>query len=145
MRASAVSFALEKNVSVQHGAPLPSALAIAAKGRCPRCGEGKLFDGFLTVRTRCDVCGLDYAFADAGDGPAVFVIFFAGFLVAGLALVVEFAYEPPYFIHALLWGPLALIVTVGPLRPLKALMIALQYRFQSGEQPHPARKSRESC
>lgn len=116
-------------------APPPSSLAVAIKGRCPRCGEGKLFDGFLTIRPRCDVCGLDFSFADSGDGPAVFVIFFAGFLVAGLALIVEFTYEPPYFIHALLWGPLALIVTLGPLRPLKAFMIALQYRFHGKGQP----------
>ena len=114
------------------GSP-PSPLAVAVKGRCPRCGEGKLFDGFLQVKPRCEACGLDYTFADSGDGPAVFVIFFAGFLVAGLALIVEFAYEPPYFIHALLWGPLALLLTLGPLRPLKALMIALQYKFQASE------------
>jgi uncharacterized protein (DUF983 family) len=50
---------------------------------CPRCGRGKLFQGFLTLRPRCDVCGLDYGFADAGDGPAVFIMFFAGFVVVG--------------------------------------------------------------
>ena len=51
--------------------------------RCPRCGEGKLFQGFLTLRPRCDDCGLDYGFADAGDGPAVFVILIGGFIVVG--------------------------------------------------------------
>ena len=89
------------------------------------------------MKPRCEACGLDYSFADSGDGPAVFVIFFAGFLVAGLALVVEFAYEPPYFIHALLWGPVALLVTLGPLRPLKALMIALQYKFRASDDQPP--------
>ena len=52
-------------------------------GRCPRCGKGKLFDGFLTLRPRCEACGLDYSFADSADGPAFFVMFFAGFIVAG--------------------------------------------------------------
>ena len=74
--------------------------------RCPRCGQGKLFDGFLTLRPRCSECGLDYSFADAGDGPAVFVMFIAGFIVVGTALVVEIKYAPPLWVHALLWVPL---------------------------------------
>jgi uncharacterized protein (DUF983 family) len=112
---------------------LGSAFALGLAGRCPRCGAGRLFSGFLTVRPNCDACKLDYAFADAGDGPAVFVILLAGFIVAGLALVVEFAYQPPFWLHALLWGPLAVVVTLGPLRPLKGLLIALQYHFQAAE------------
>lgn len=101
-------------------------------GRCPRCGEGRLFQGFLHVRPACEVCGLDFTFADAGDGPAVFVMMIAGFIVAGAALWVEVVYEPPFWVHAALWGPLAVLVCVGPLRPLKGLLIALQYRFQAG-------------
>ena len=101
-------------------------------GRCPRCGEGRLFTGFLNVRQVCERCGLELGFADAGDGPAVFVILFAGFVVAGLALIVEFAWEPPFWLHALLWGPLILLLCIGPLRPLKGMLIGLQYRFQAG-------------
>lgn len=101
--------------------------------RCPRCGEGALFDGFLTPKARCSACGLDYAFADAGDGPAVFVILIAGFLICGLALFVEFRYQPPFWLHAILWGPLILIVTLGLLRPMKGLMIALQYANKARE------------
>jgi uncharacterized protein (DUF983 family) len=100
---------------------------------CPRCGTGKLFHGFLTLRPRCEVCGLDYGFADAGDGPAVFVIFFAGFIVVGAALVTEALYHPPYWVHAALWLPLILIVTLGPLRPMKGLMIALQHYHKAAE------------
>ncbi|MEA2934193.1 MAG: hypothetical protein QOD74_839, partial [Variibacter sp.] len=81
----------------------------------------------------CEHCRLNFSFADAGDGPAVFVILFAGFIVAGLALVTEFVWQPPFWLHALLWGPLAVVVCVGPLRPLKGVMIALQYRFQAQE------------
>jgi uncharacterized protein (DUF983 family) len=101
--------------------------------RCPRCGQGGLFDGFLTLRPRCDQCGLDYAFADSGDGPAVFVIFFAGFLVVFAALAVEVMYAPPFWEHASLWIPLILIVTLAPLRPAKGLMIALQYHHKAAE------------
>ena len=68
--------------------------------RCPRCGQGKLFQGFLDLRPRCDVCGLDYRFADAGDGPAVFVVFLAGAIVVACALIVEFKFEPPIWVHA---------------------------------------------
>ena len=101
--------------------------------RCPRCGKGKLFRGFLDLRPRCEACGLDYKFADSGDGPAVFVILIAGFIVVGCALVVEFKYGPPFWVHALLWGPLILATTLLPLRPMKGLMIALQYHHRAAE------------
>jgi len=111
----------------------PSPLVAGLTCRCPRCGKGALFDGFLTVRRQCDRCGLDFSFADSGDGPAVFVILFAGFVVVGLALVVEFLYQPPFWVHGLLWGPLILLVTLGPLRPFKATLIALQYHHDAAE------------
>ncbi|HML07498.1 MAG TPA: DUF983 domain-containing protein [Xanthobacteraceae bacterium] len=101
--------------------------------RCPRCGRGKLFQGFLAVRPRCEVCGLDYGFADSGDGPAVFIMFLAGFIVVGAALVTEVVYRPPFWVHAILWLPLILIVTLGPLRPMKGLMIALQHHHKAAE------------
>jgi uncharacterized protein (DUF983 family) len=102
-------------------------------GRCPRCGQGKLFDGFLALRQRCSACGLDYSFADAGDGPAVFVMFIAGFIVVGMALVTEIKYAPPLWVHALLWFPLILVVTLAPLRLIKGLLIALQYHHDAAE------------
>ena len=101
--------------------------------RCPRCGEGKLFAGFLALAPQCDVCGLDYGFANSADGPAFFVMFFSGFIVAGAALAVEVLYEPPYWVHALLWIPLILVTTLGPLRPMKGLLIALQYHHKAAE------------
>ena len=76
--------------------------------RCPRCGKGKLFSGFLTIRAKCDVCGLDYSFVDAGDGPAVFIILIVGFIVTGGALFVEVTYQPPYWVHAALWLPIGI-------------------------------------
>jgi uncharacterized protein (DUF983 family) len=101
--------------------------------RCPRCGKGRLFQGFLNLRPRCEACGLDYAFIDSGDGPAVFVILLAGFVVVGAALVVEFKYAPPFWLHAVLWGPLILVTTLLPLRLMKGLMIALQYHHKAAE------------
>jgi uncharacterized protein (DUF983 family) len=101
------------------------------RGRCPRCGEGKLFQGFVSLRPRCSHCGLDYDFADAGDGPAVFVILIGGALVVFAALIVEIVYQPPYWLHAALWLPMILLVTLGPLRALKGVLIALQYHHKA--------------
>jgi uncharacterized protein (DUF983 family) len=101
--------------------------------RCPRCGKGRLFHGFLTLAPRCEACGLDYSVMDSGDGPAVFVILFAGFIVVGSALIVEALYQPPFWVHAVLWGPLILLTTIGPLRPMKGLMVALQYHHNAAE------------
>jgi len=85
------------------------------------------------MRPRCEACGLDYDFADAGDGPAVFVILIAGFVVVFSALITEVLYQPPFWLHALLWGPLILLVTLLPLRPMKGLMIVLQYHHKAAE------------
>ncbi len=118
----------EKTIDTLSGSIL-AGLACA----CPRCGKGKLFRGFLSLRPRCEVCGLDYNFADAGDGPAVFIMFLAGFIVVAAALITEVVYQPPFWVHAVLWLPLILIVTLGPLRPMKGLMIALQYHHKAAE------------
>jgi uncharacterized protein (DUF983 family) len=112
---------------------LTGSIAAGLACKCPRCGRGKLFDGFLKLRPRCEVCGLDYSFADAGDGPAVFIMFFAGAIVVGAALITEVLYQPPYWVHAVLWLPLIFILTLGPLRPMKGLMIALQYHHKAAE------------
>jgi uncharacterized protein (DUF983 family) len=104
-------------------------LSRAALGcRCPRCGEGRIFSGLLNVRPECLVCGLDLSAQDAGDGPQVFVIFFLGLVVVGLAAFVELRFAPPIWVHLMLWTPLILVGAVALLRPLKAALIALQYR-----------------
>ena len=113
--------------------PLGPAIARGLLGRCPRCGKGKLFVGFLRVTPACESCGLDLGFADAGDGPAIFVIMIAGAIVVGAALVTEVKYQPPYWVHAALWIPLILIVTLWPLRGLKSLLIALQYHHKASQ------------
>lgn len=98
------------------------------KSVCPRCGRGKIFAGFLTLAPRCGTCGLDFGFADSGDGPAVFVTLIGGFLVLGAAFWAELRYEPPFWVHLVIFLPLTLIVCLGLLRPLKGTLIALQYR-----------------
>jgi uncharacterized protein (DUF983 family) len=108
-------------------------IARGLRGRCPRCGKGKLFQGFLTLRPSCEQCGLDFSFADAGDGPAVFVILLGGAIVVFAALITEVVYQPPYWVHAVLWLPLILLVTLVPLRPIKGLLIALQYHHKAEE------------
>lgn len=111
----------------------PSPLVAGLTCRCPNCGEGPLYQGFLSLKPNCERCGLDYRFADSGDGPAVFVILLAGFVVVFAALVVEAIYQPPFWLHAVIWGPLILAVTILPLRPLKGLMIALQFHHKAQE------------
>jgi uncharacterized protein (DUF983 family) len=107
--------------------PPQSPTTTGLAGRCPRCGEGHLFKGFLSVAPACDNCGLDFSFADAGDGPAVFVTLFAGFFVLGMALWVELSYEPPMWVHLLIFAPMTVVVCLGILRPLKGLLVAMQY------------------
>jgi uncharacterized protein (DUF983 family) len=105
-----------------------SALRVAATGCCPGCGKGKLFSGFLNIAERCDACGLDLRFADAGDGPAVFVILIVGFLIVGAALLFEVNYMPPLWLHAVIWPPLLLVLALGLLRVLKGGLVSLQLR-----------------
>src|SRR5947209_18686829 len=113
--------------ATRHFPPVP-VLRAALGCRCPRCGEGRLFTGLLTVRPSCPACGLDLSAQDAGDGPAVFVIFFLGLIVVGLAAIVELKFAPPIWVHMVLWAPLIVAGAILMLRPLKAGLIALQYR-----------------
>jgi len=105
-----------------------SSLKVGVTGCCPECGKGHLFDGFLNLAKKCEACDLDYGFADSGDGPAVFVILIVGFLIVGAALLVEVNYEPPLWVHAVIWPPMLLVLALGMLRFLKAGLVALQYR-----------------
>jgi len=104
--------------------------------RCPRCGQGRLFRGFLTVTETCAVCGFDLRKADSGDGPAVFISFLMGALIVPLALWVEFVFAPPYWLHLLLWPPIVVGGSLALLRPIKGVMIALQFHYRAGESDH---------
>jgi uncharacterized protein (DUF983 family) len=111
----------------------PSVLFASLFARCPHCGKGGLFRGYLGVASGCPVCGLSYAGFQAGDGPAVFVILIVGAIVAGGALITEVQFHPPYWVHAAIWGPAIVLLSLGLLRPLKAGLIVLQYKHRAEE------------
>jgi len=111
--------------------PPVSPLSAALLCRCPRCGRGKLFRGVLQVAERCPVCDLDLRAEDAGDGPAVFVNLNLGAVTVGLALLVEVMFAPPLWLHVVLWTPFVLGGAILMLRPMKAWLIALQYRHRA--------------
>lgn len=110
-----------------------SALITGVKGRCPECGKGRLFKGFIQLENKCSECGLDYDFADSGDGPAIFIMMIVGFLVVAGAIYVEVHYMPPYWVHAALWLPGIVVLSAIFMRPLKGLLIALQHKHQARE------------
>jgi uncharacterized protein (DUF983 family) len=96
--------------------------------RCPRCGEGPLYDGLLQVAERCEICGLDLRKADSGDGPAVFIILILGAVVVLFALLLESWGEPPIWVHLAIWPVVIIAGAIAMLRPAKALLIALQFK-----------------
>ncbi len=111
----------------------PSLISVALRCRCPRCGDGNLYRGLLTVRETCPVCGLDLRESDTGDGPAVLVMFFLCIVIIGAAIGVEIRFAPPLWVHAVLWPPITLGLALLIMRPAKAAMVALQFRTRSSE------------
>lgn len=110
-----------------------SPLTVAFKSVCPRCGRGRLFQGFLTLAPRCDVCGLDYSFADPADGPAFFVMMIMAIPVTALGIWVELAYEPPLWVHAVTTLPAILVTCTLPLRFFKGWLVASQFVHKAEE------------
>lgn len=106
----------------------------AMKGRCPRCGEGHLFKGYLKVADKCDVCGLGFHGHDTGDGAVVPVLLVIGGIIVAMALGVEVAYEPPVWVHLLLWIPIGTLLTLGIMVPLKGMAVGLQYKYRSTDE-----------
>ena len=104
-----------------------------AIGRCPNCGKGPLYAGFLRLTPICGICAYPLSRADSGDGPAVFVIMIVGFLVVFSALFTEIAYHPPVWVHLVVWLPLGAALSLGLLRPMKGLMIAAQIRNKASQ------------
>jgi uncharacterized protein (DUF983 family) len=120
-------------ITVAQDQTTSSPVVTGLKGRCPRCGKGHMFQGFLKIRPTCEVCGLDLAFADAGDGPAFFVMSIVGIIVVALALWVEFTYEPRIWVHLVMWFTLTAVLSLAMVRPLKGVMVALQYHHKAEE------------
>ncbi|MBX2834419.1 MAG: DUF983 domain-containing protein [Micavibrio sp.] len=108
-------------------------LAVGWRCVCPACKTGEIYKSSYSInlRARCDNCELDLSKGDAADGPAVFLIFILGFMLVPLALLVEFSFSPPLWLHVILWGFTALLITIGALRPVKAYVLALQYKHRA--------------
>ncbi|MBD3728436.1 MAG: DUF983 domain-containing protein [Sphingomonadales bacterium] len=111
----------------------PSVAEVALFGLCPKCGAKTLFDGTVKFAPRCRACGLDYSQFNVGDGPAAFLTLIIGAVVVGLALWLELAWHPPFWVHALLWIPITALSVVYGLRAGKAALLASEYRNKAGE------------
>mgnify|MGYP001410892262 CR=1 FL=1 len=109
--------------------PLKTGLA----GKCPRCGRGNLFAGYLTVARKCSSCGLSFEFADGGDGAAWFVMLFVCVVGVGSILGIEVAYAPPYWVHALIAIPVLIILPLVLLRPVKGMLLNQQWKTNAHE------------
>jgi uncharacterized protein (DUF983 family) len=109
-----------------------SAAQHALSGKCPRCGEGVLFDGWVRFAPKCRVCGLDFDSFNVGDGPAAFLILIVGAIVTVGAIWLELAVEPPYWVHVI-WVPIAAALTIFGLRIGKAGLLAQEYVHRARE------------
>ena len=106
----------------------------ALEGRCPQCGGQTLFgEHMIHFAPRCTACGLDFRQFNVGDGPAAFLILIVGAVITGLALTLEIALHPPFWLHMLIWIPLTTVAVVGSLRVAKAALLILEYRNQARE------------
>ena len=106
---------------------------VGIRGKCPRCGEGKLFSSFLKLAPRCEVCGLDYDFAEPADGPAFFVICFGCVPSVFFAVWAEVTFQPSMWFHVLVSMPLVFLSCVPLLRPLKGWLVASQFHHKAEE------------
>lgn len=105
---------------------------------CPQCQKTSIYKPGLTLelKDKCDQCGLDLQQNDSADGPAVFLIFILGFLLVPLAIALDFWISPPLWVHAVLWSIVSVILTLGSLRPIKAYIIALQFKHRPQDWDH---------
>ncbi|MEJ2407985.1 MAG: DUF983 domain-containing protein [Novosphingobium sp.] len=113
--------------------PEPKAGEAAILGLCPKCGSKTLFDGLLKFAPRCRACGLDYTQFNVGDGPAAFLTLIVGAIIAVLAIWLQLSFEPPFWVHVILWVPLTTALVIGGLRMAKAWLLGAEYRRRAGE------------
>lgn len=116
-----------------HDWPLLPPSQTGLRGRCPQCGQGHLFQGFLSLRPKCEVCGLDYSFADTADGPAFFIMLLGGVPCMGFAVWLQMAYDPPVWVHLLTTLPVMLLFCLPPLRLMKGWLVASQFFHKAEE------------
>jgi len=117
------------------GAP-PTPVHVSLTGCCPRCGKASIFRSLIVFVPRCSRCGLDMSQFNVGDGAASFLILVVGAIVTGLAMWLELSRSPPWYVHVLLWLPLTIVLSLGLMRLVKGLLLALEFR-------HGAREGRQ--
>ena len=113
--------------------PELSPVQTGIRGRCPRCGQGRIFKGFLSIKPKCDVCDLDFSFADPADGPAFFVMCFGCLPAVIFATWIELQFQAPYWVHLFTSLPMVLLTCIPMLRPLKGWLVSTQYFYKAGE------------
>ena len=113
--------------------PQLSPLSTGLAGKCPRCGRGKLFSGYLTVASSCKNCRLSFAFADAGDGATWFVMLFVCVVGVGSIVGVEIAYSPAFWVHLLIAIPTLILMPLILLRPVKGFLLCQQWNTKARE------------
>ncbi len=107
-----------------------TALKRGLRGRCPRCGEGKLFRAFLKVDDHCSVCQLDFTPHRADDLPAYLVIVIVGHIVVPTILWIETDYSPSVPLQLSIYLPLTLILSLLLLQPVKGAVVAIQWALR---------------
>ena len=103
------------------------------RGKCPQCGEGTLFSGFLTFANRCEACHADFSIEDAGDGPTVFVIFIVGIFIVPMALGFSMVVNAPMWLTFVIWIPIIIVVSLFLLRLLRGVIFNLQWKHDAVE------------
>jgi uncharacterized protein (DUF983 family) len=111
----------------------PTPVQVGLTGCCPRCGKASIFQRLIVFVPRCPACGLDMSQFNVGDGAASFLILIVGAIVTGLAMWLELTRSPPWYVHALLWLPLTVMLSLGLMRLVKGLLLALEFRHSARE------------
>jgi uncharacterized protein (DUF983 family) len=111
----------------------PGIASAALFGLCPRCGAKTLFGGLTAFAPRCRACTLDFSQFNVGDGPAAFLTLIVGALVTALAITLQIAWSPPFWVHIVLWVPLTAAAVIGGLRAGKAALLAAEFQRRAGE------------
>lgn len=111
----------------------PAILEVACKGLCPRCGQPRLFAGWIRFADRCTACGLDFRQFNVGDGPAAFLTLILGTIVTAAAITLELTVHPPLWLHMLIWFPVTLAGVIWSLRIAKGALMSAEYRNAARE------------
>ena len=114
----------------------PSAISTGLRLRCPQCGKGEVFASYLKFRDHCRACGADFSKADAGDGPAVFIILIVGAIVTPLLIILQFGFDLPGWLSLTITMVAAVVLCLALLPPFKSLLFALQWKHKASQATH---------